>query len=160
MKLYKWTTNYLARLALKIVRKNKSDLMHFIATYMVLAKFRIIRVVIPLLLNKMRQKKSSLTIEEIDSTIYEELNIRNFVKTSLKFKRTNIYQVKNLLSIIKFTNNMELFENILMQFDNDLKFVEYQSADFLPKASGGDGSLDVYRKITLQTQDVLFEKIY
>ena len=105
---------------------------------MVLAKFRIIRVVIPLLLNKMRQKKSSLTIEEIDSIIYEELNIKNFVKTSLKFKRTNIYQVKNLLSIIRFINNMELFENILMQFDNDLKFVKYQSADFLPKASGGD----------------------
>lgn len=160
MKLYKWTTNHLARLALKIVRKNNNNLIHFIATYMVLAKFRIIRVVIPLLLNKMRQKKSSLTIEEIDSIIYEELNIKNFVKTSLKFKRTNIYQVKNLLSIIRFINNMELFENILMQFDNDLKFVKYQSADFLPKASGGDGSLDVYRKITLQTQDVLFEKIY
>ena len=46
---------------------------------------------------------------------------------------------------------MELFENILMQFDNDLKFVKYQSVDFLPKASGGDGSLDVYRKITLGT---------
>ena len=87
---------------------------------MALAKFRIIRVVIPLLLNKMRQKKSSLTIEEIDSIIYEELNIKNFVKTSLKFKRTNIYQVKNLLSIIRFINNMDLFENILMQFDNDL----------------------------------------
>ena len=53
------------------------------------------------------------------------------------------------------------YQQGLVVYDIDKnKFVEYQSVDFLPKASGGDGSLNVYRKITLQTQDVLFEKIY